>query len=104
MNRPPLDWPGWLLPRPDHSEIAVAPPGPKMDLMRGVEVFLNAVPGASLVAMRRGLQHAGVTSARVVGITEPRANSNSLFLTPNTETTYGTTVLDLRAWGPRRVP
>jgi hypothetical protein len=27
MNRSPLDWPGWLLPRPDHSQVAVAPPG-----------------------------------------------------------------------------
>ena len=27
-----------------------------LDLMRGIEVFLNAVPGASLVAMRRGLR------------------------------------------------
>ena len=71
-----------------------------LDLMRGVEVFLNAVPGASLVAMRRGLRAAGVTSARIIGITEPRANSRSLFLTPNTETTYGTTFLDLKAWGP----
>lgn len=71
-----------------------------LDLMRGIEVFLNAVPGASLVAMRRGLRSAGVTSARVIGLTDPRANSGSLFLTPNTETTYGTTFLDLRAWGP----
>ncbi|HEY1775483.1 MAG TPA: DUF1254 domain-containing protein [Solirubrobacteraceae bacterium] len=71
-----------------------------LDLMRGIEVFLNAVPGASLAAMRRGLRSAGVVSPRVIGFTEPRANSRSLFLTPNTETTYGTTVLDLRAWGP----
>ena len=71
-----------------------------LDLMRGIEVFLNCVPGASLVAMRRGLRSAGVTSPRVIGYTEPRANSRSLFLTPNTETTYGTTVLDLQAWGP----
>ena len=71
-----------------------------LDLMRGIEVFLNAVPGASLVAMRRGLRSAGVSSPRVIGITDPRANSRSLFLTPNTETTYGTTFLDLRAWGP----
>ena len=48
-----------------------------LDLMRGIEVFLNAVPGASLVAMRRGLRSAGVTSARVIGITEPRANSEA---------------------------
>src|ERR1700722_18093259 len=71
-----------------------------LDLMRGIEVFLNAMPGASLVAMRRGLRTAGVSSPRVIGYTEPRANSRSLFLTPNTEPTYGTTVLDLRAWGP----
>ncbi len=71
-----------------------------LDLMRGIEVFLNAVPGASVVAMRKGLRSAGVSSAQVIGYTEPRANSKSLFLTPNTETTYGTTVLDLKAWGP----
>lgn len=71
-----------------------------LDLMRGIEVFLNSVPGASLVAFRRGLRDAGVDSPRVIGITDPRANSASLALTPNTETTYGTTMLDLRAWGP----
>jgi len=71
-----------------------------LDLMRGIEVFLNAVPGASLVAMRRGLRSAGITSPGIIGITDPRANSESLFLTPNTETTYGTTFLDLKAWGP----
>ena len=84
------------VPRPD----TVTRVYDALDLMRGIEVFLNAVPGASLVAMRKGLRSAGVTSSRVIGITEPRANSNSLFLTPNTETTYGTTFLDLKAWGP----
>src|SRR5215213_10727077 len=71
-----------------------------LDLMRGIEVFLNAVPGASLVAMRRGLRSIGITSPQVIAYTDPRANSKALFLTPNTETTYGTTMLDLRAWGP----
>jgi hypothetical protein len=71
-----------------------------LDLMRGIEVFLNAVPGASLVAMRNGLRSVGITSPQIIGYTDPRANSGSLFLTPNTETTYGTTTLDLRAWGP----
>jgi hypothetical protein len=84
------------LPRPDTVSAAYD----ALDLIRGIDVFLNTVPGASLVAMRRGLRSAGVTSARVIGITDPRANSNSLFLTPNTETTYGTTFLDLREWGP----
>jgi hypothetical protein len=71
-----------------------------LDLMRGIEVFLNAVPGASLVAFRKGLRVAGVVSARQIGITEPRATSKALYLTPNTETTYGVTMLDLKAWGP----
>src|SRR4051812_21065399 len=68
--------------------------------MRGIEVFLNGLPGASLVAMRRGLRSIGITSPQVIGYTDPRANSGALFPTPNTETTYGTTFLDLRAWGP----
>ena len=71
-----------------------------LDLMRGVEVFMNSVPGASLVAMRRGISSVGVDSPRRIGYTDPRANSGAFFLTPNTETTYGTTFLDLKAWGP----
>ncbi|NNC12500.1 DUF1254 domain-containing protein [Planctomonas sp. JC2975] len=71
-----------------------------LDLVRGIEAFLSAVPGASLVAMRRGLRSVGIDSPDKVGYTDPRANSGSLFLTPNTETTYGTTFLDLKAWGP----
>ena len=51
------------VPRPD----TVTKVYDALDLMRGIEVFLNAVPGASLVAMRRGLRAAGVTSARVIG-------------------------------------
>lgn len=71
-----------------------------LDLMRAIEVFLNAVPGASLVAFRNGLRAAGIVTARQIGITEPRANSGALYLTPNTETTYGVTMLDLNSWGP----
>jgi hypothetical protein len=71
-----------------------------LDLMRAAEAFLSAVPGASLVAMRTGLRAAGITGGDVIGITDPRANSGGLFLTPNTETTYGTTFIDLKAWGP----
>ena len=32
-----------------------------LHFMRGVEVFLNAMPGASLVAMRRGFRSIGLT-------------------------------------------
>ena len=68
--------------------------------MRGVEVFLNAVPGASLVAMRNGFRSIGLTGTNQIGYTDPRANSGSFFLTPNTETTYGSMFLDLKATGP----
>lgn len=71
-----------------------------LDLMRGIDVFLNAVPGASLVAFRNGLRSVGIDSPRGIGFTDPRANSGALFLTANTETTYGVTMLDLAAWGP----
>ena len=50
-----------------------------LDLMRGIEVFLNGVPRASLVAMRRGLRTIGITSPQVIGYTNPRANSRHLF-------------------------
>ena len=71
-----------------------------LDLVRGITAFLNAVPGASLVAMRRGLRSAGVDSPDKIGYTDPRCTSTPIFLTPNTETTYGVTFLDLKAWGP----
>src|SRR5579871_61734 len=61
-----------------------------LDFLRGVEVFLNTVPGASLVAMRRGFRSIGLSRPTRLGYTDPRANSGSYFLTPNTETTYGT--------------
>lgn len=71
-----------------------------LDLVRGITAFLSAVPGASLVAMRRGLRVAGVDSPDKIGYTDPRCTSVPVFLTPNTETTYGITFLDLKAWGP----
>ena len=71
-----------------------------LDLVRGIEVYLNTIPGASLVAMRSGFRSVGVDGAGVLGYTAPRANSGSLFLTANTETTYGSMFLDLKADGP----
>ena len=71
-----------------------------LDLVRGITAFLDTVPGASLVAMRRGLRAAGVDSPDKIGFTDPRCTSTPIFLTPNTETTYGVTFLDLEAWGP----
>lgn len=71
----------------------------RLDLLRGVEVFLNTVPGASLVALRRGLRSMGVITSRDL-LVAPRMDSTPLLLTANTETAYGFTFLDLRADGP----
>lgn len=57
---------------------------------------MNTIPGASLVAMRNGFRSVGVDGPTVLGYTAPRANSGSFFLTPNTETTYGSMFLDVR--------
>ena len=84
------------VPRPD----TVTRVYEALDLMRGIEVFLNAVPGASLVAMRKGLRSAGVTigpdhrdhrAARQLEQPVPH---------PQHRDHYGTTFLDLKAWGP----
>ena len=71
-----------------------------LDLMRGVEVFLNCMPGASMVAMRNGFRSIGQTTSNVLACTDPLATSANVVLTANTETTYGTNYLDLRTDGP----
>jgi hypothetical protein len=70
-----------------------------LDLVRGIEVFLNCVSGASMVALRRGLRSLGVDS-HAIGYTDPRLSSAPLILTGNTETTYGVTFLALDENGP----
>ena len=67
-----------------------------LDFMRGVEAFLTTLPGASLVAMRRGLREAGIDRNAVVGLFDRMMDSHSLFLTPNAESIYAATWLDLR--------
>ena len=44
-----------------------------LDLMRGVEVFLNCMPGASMVAMRSGFRSIGQTAGNILGYTDPLA-------------------------------
>ena len=70
-----------------------------LDLVRGIDVFLNCMPGASMLAMRNGLRSIGARS-NVIACTDPRSTSAPVVLTANTETTYGTTFLDLKADGP----
>ena len=76
--------------------------------MRGVEAFLGALPGASLAAMRRGFQSAGVEDNSFTFFPD-LMDSASLFLTANCDTVYfwgfidlsdGPMVLDIPALGP----
>ena len=70
-----------------------------LDLIRGIDAFLNCMPGASMLAMRRACDSVGARS-NVIACTDPRCTSAPVVLTANTETTYGTTFLDLNADGP----
>lgn len=71
-----------------------------LTFLRGVEVFLNAVPAASLEAMRAGLTEFGATGPNKIVIFDDLMDSNSLFLTGNTDTVYALSVLDLDRDGP----
>ena len=67
-----------------------------LDFIRGVDAFLTTLSGASLVAMRRGFRSVGIDDNSTVGIFDRLMDSHSLFLTPNTESVYAGTWLDLR--------
>jgi hypothetical protein len=89
---------------PDSVETRPGPDKPtfetlydNLDSQRGVQAFLNAMPGASLAAMRKDLREVGVT-ADAIGIFETLHDPKSLFLTGNTETLYVT------AWMPLPCP
>ena len=71
-----------------------------LDFLRGVEVFLNFLPAASLEAMRLGMASLGATAANQVVILDRLLDSNPLFLTGNTDTVYVSGFLDLERDGP----
>jgi hypothetical protein len=58
-----------------------------LDFQRGVQAMLVALPGASLVGMRRGLREFGPDNQTVVMFDE-LMDSRTLFLTANTTTVY----------------
>jgi hypothetical protein len=66
-----------------------------LDFMRGVEAFLNAVPGASAEAIRTGWASQGAENNHPPLIKENLMDSKSLFLTPNTESIYHMAWLDV---------
>jgi hypothetical protein len=66
-----------------------------LDFLRGVEAFMNGCPGASMVAMREGMRDLGAVDG-TIAITETLMNAKTLFLTPNTESIYTGSWLDLK--------
>lgn len=67
-----------------------------LDFMRGIEAFLDAIPGASVEAARVGLASQGATDNQTVLIMESLMDSKSLFLTANTESIYSLMWLDTK--------
>jgi hypothetical protein len=65
-----------------------------LDFSRGVQTYLTGLPGASLVGMREGLHGLGANNSTVV-IFEQLMDSKALWLTPNTDSIYFGTWLDL---------
>ncbi len=71
-----------------------------LDYIRGVETFLNGMPAASLEAFRRGQATLAGEGSNTVLIFDQLMDSNSLFLTGNTDTVYISAFLDLKKDGP----
>jgi hypothetical protein len=71
-----------------------------IDRARGVEVFLSAMPGASVYALVKGPEALGVSRTNQVTLFDGLMDSSSLFLTGNTSTLYALPVIDLQADGP----
>ena len=71
-----------------------------LDFMRGVSVFLNNIPAASVEAMRMGMGEIGADESHEVVIFDTLMDSNPLFLTGNTDTVYASVMIDLQKDGP----
>ena len=67
-----------------------------LDFMRGVEAFLNCVPGASAEAFRTGWATQGADNNQTLIVMEDLMDSKSLYLTPNTESIYHMAWLDVK--------
>jgi len=71
-----------------------------LDRMRGVDVFLKAMPAASVRQLMLGPAEIGVKEYNQVLITEGLMDSKPLYLTANTSTLYTIPSLNLKETGP----
>ncbi|MDV6271507.1 DUF1254 domain-containing protein [Rhodococcus globerulus] len=65
-----------------------------LDFLHGVNVYLNAFPGASTWALRQGFLDAGAEDNSILLFSE-LLDSQSLFLTANADTVYFCSIVDL---------
>ena len=84
------------VPTPETTRLAYD----NLDFLRGVEVFLNFIPAASMEALRRGNVERGATESNQAVIFDQLLDSNPLLLTGNTDTVYCSVFLDLETDGP----
>jgi len=71
-----------------------------LDRMRGVQVFLNTLGGASVYRLRAGNAKIGADKSNKVAISSQLLDSKSLYLTANTSTLYVQLFLDTEIDGP----
>ncbi len=71
-----------------------------LDTMRGVEVFLKGIPGASVQGLMDGPRAIGMKKSNQVIIFDKLMNSQPYFLTGNTSNMYVFSTLDLKVDGP----
>jgi hypothetical protein len=67
-----------------------------LDLIHGVDAFLNALPGASTEAARVGMASEGANNNQTVLVFETLMDSKALFLTANTDSIYHMMWLDTK--------
>lgn len=71
-----------------------------LDLIRGVETFLNGIPATSIEGLRLGHLELGADTSNKAILLDQLLDSAPLFLTGNTDTVYGSVFLDLQKDGP----
>ncbi len=67
---------------------------------RAVDVFLDEMSAASILALREGIRDLGVTECHQIAVFENLMDSKALWLTANTETVYASNFLNLKKDGP----
>ena len=78
------------VPSPETSELVQD----HLDFVHALNAYLNGFPGASTVALRKGLHEAGAEDNSILIFSE-LMGSESLFLTANADTVYFIGIVDL---------